>query len=218
MLPSNIVGMAALKGLDVIAVTDHNSCKNCPAVMKLAEAYGLIAIPGMEICTAEEVHVVCLFPTLQNALEFDKHVHSVLPQLENNEAIFGKQQIVNEDDEIIGTEPYLLINACNICFDDLFEVVSKYNGIMIPAHIEKSTNSMLSNLGMVPPDSKFKCSEIKHIGYREDILVKNPYLNKCKIITNSDAHYLEHINEPVNFIDAKSKSIKDVLESLESIF
>ena len=92
MLPSNIVGMAALKGLDVIAITDHNSCKNCPAVIKLAEAYGVIAIPGMEICTSEEVHVLCLFSTLEKAMAFDEYVHVRIPPFPNDEIIFGKQQ------------------------------------------------------------------------------------------------------------------------------
>ena len=75
MTPANIVGMAAIKGLDVIAVTDHNSCRNCPAVMRAAEEYGILAVPGMEINTSEEVHAVCLFPTLERALEFDAYVY-----------------------------------------------------------------------------------------------------------------------------------------------
>lgn len=214
MLPSNIVGMAALKGLDVIAVTDHNSCKNCPAVIKLAEAYGVIAIPGMEICTSEEVHVVCLFPALENALNFDQYVHNKIPFFPNDEAIFGKQQIVDEDDNIIGSEPYLLINAADISFDSLYSLVSSYGGIMIPAHIDKSTNSLISNLGFIPPDSKFTCVEIKHIGYKDKLITENPYLNNCRIISNSDAHYLENINEPINFIESDSKSIEDILKAL----
>ena len=74
MTPGNIVGMSAIKGLDVIAVTDHNSCRNCPAVLKLAEQYGVLAIPGMELTTAEEVHAVCLFSELSAAMEFDRFV------------------------------------------------------------------------------------------------------------------------------------------------
>lgn len=78
MTPGNIVGMAAIKGLDVIAVTDHNSCRNCPAVLKLAEQYGVLAIPGMELTTAEEVHAVCLFSELSAAMEFDRFVYEKL--------------------------------------------------------------------------------------------------------------------------------------------
>ncbi len=216
MLPSNIIGMAALKELDVIAVTDHNSCKNCPAVMRLAEAYGITAIPGMEINTAEEVHALCLFPTLEKAMEFDGYVHSKLPPFPNDEKIFGKQQLADEDDNILGTEPYLLINATEIYFYELYDLVKSYGGVMIPAHIDKSVNSLIANLGFIPPDSRFTAAEIKHIGFKEDIIEKNPYLKKCRIITDSDAHYLEHINEPVNFIEAESKNIGDILYALEN--
>ena len=217
MLPSNIVGMAALKELDVIAVTDHNTCKNCPAVMKLAEAYGVTAIPGMELTTEEEVHVLCLFPDLEKALEFDAFVHEKLMPFPNNEEVFGKQLIVDEDDNVIGSEPYLLINATSINFEEVYGHVTRFGGIMIPAHVDKSTTSLLANLGFVPDDSKFTCAEIKHKGFVEDILKKNPYLKNCNIIHDSDAHYLEYINEPENFIEADSNSIKDVLKALITV-
>lgn len=129
MTPANIVGMAMIKGLDLIAVTDHNSCKNCPAVLTMAEAYGLTALPGMELTTSEEVHVVCLFADLKDALAFDEYVYSHLMAVPNNEKIFGKQQLYNADDEIIGTIPNLLINATDISFDDVFDLTKDYNGI-----------------------------------------------------------------------------------------
>jgi len=214
MTPGNIVGMAVIKELDVIALTDHNSCKNCSSFMKLAEAYGIIAIPGMELCTVEEVHVVCLFPTLEDAMNFDQYVYDKLMRVSNNECIFGKQQICNEEDEIIGNEPYLLINVADIPFDQVYDLVNEYHGIMIPAHIDKNANSVLSNLGFIPPDSKFTCVELKNMASLHTIRKSNPYLDKCKVISNSDAHYLEHINEPVNYLYSESKQIKDILQSL----
>lgn len=216
MLPSNIVGMAALKGLDVIAVTDHNSCGNCPAVMKLAQEYGITAIPGMELTTAEEVHVVCLFPELNNAMAFNEYVHSCLIKVENKEDIFGKQQFVNEDDAVTATEPYLLINATTIGFDDVYKAVTDYGGIMIPAHIDKSTTSLLSNLGFILPDSKFRCAEVKHIGFLDDLTNKHTYLKTCSILTDSDAHYLQDINEAVNFLEAPSRKISDILNAVQT--
>lgn len=217
MLPSNIVGMAALKGLDVIAVTDHNACGNCPAVMKLAEAYGVTAIPGMELTTEEEVHVVCLFPALDNAMAFGEHIRKHMTPFPNDEAIFGRQVIVNEDDEVIGKEPYLLINATTIGFDAVYSHVTEYGGIMIPAHVDKSTTSLLSNLGFIPPDSRFVCAEVKHTGFLDKLKSEHPYLNGCNIIHDSDAHYLEHIHEPEFFLEAESKSIGDILKALTQI-
>lgn len=214
MTPANIVGMAALKELNVIAVTDHNSCKNCPAVLTLAEQYHIIALPGMELCTQEEIHVLCLFAELFDALRFDEFVSSKLIKVPNNEKIFGKQEIYNENDEKTGDEPYLLINAADISFDGLGRLMSEYHGIYIPAHLDKNSNSLLSNLGFVPPDSDFAAAELADLTHLERLSNLNPYLNRCNIITNSDAHVLESIHEAVNYLDCESRERKDILEAL----
>lgn len=214
MTPANITGMAALKGLDVIAVTDHNSCKNCPAVMKAAEEYGIIAIPGMEINTSEEVHAVCLFPELGAAMDFDKYVYDKLLKFKNRPDIFGKQQIYNENDEICGEVKELLISSTEISFDSLWSLVRSYNGIMFPAHIDKNANSIISNLGFIPPDSCFKTAEIKDLKKLHELKRSNPYLEQCRIISNSDAHYLENIKEPELMLPVRSKSIESVIEAL----
>lgn len=214
MTPANIVGMAALIGLDIIAVTDHNSCKNCPAVMAAAAEYGLTVIPGMELCTSEEVHVLCLFPTLEDALAFDVYVSEHLPPIPNKEEIFGKQQICNSQDQVIGTEPYLLINAADISFDAVYELVLAYHGIMIPAHIDKSSNSLLANLGFIPPDSRFTCVEMRHPGHFEALKGQHPYLEHCRLVSNSDAHYLDKIHEPTNFIEVESLDPAAILKAL----
>ncbi len=214
MTPGNIVGMAAIKGLDVIAVTDHNSCKNCPAVMKRAEQFGILALPGMEINTSEEVHAVCLFPELSQAMEFDVYVYEKLIKFPNNEAVFGKQQICDEQDNCIGTEPNLLINITDISFEGLWELVKSFGGVMFPAHVEKSANSLIANLGFVPPDSKFKTAELKDLKRLHEIRRANPLLESCRIITNSDAHYLEQIHEPEFTISVHEKSAWAVIEYL----
>jgi PHP family Zn ribbon phosphoesterase len=214
MTPSNIVGMSFLKNLDVIAVTDHNSCKNCPAVLKLAEQYNIIALPGMELCTLEEVHVLCLFSELSDAMEFDSYVSDKLIRLPNDERIFGKQEIYNEEEQKIGTAPYLLINATEIPFDLLGQLIKKYNGIYIPAHLDKNSNSLISNLGFVPPDADFPAAELADISALEELSRRNPYLKQCNIITDSDAHMLGKINEAVNFLECENKSREAVLHAL----
>lgn len=214
MTPSNIAGMAAVKGLDVIAVTDHNSCRNCPAVLRAAAEYGILAVPGMEINTVEEVHAVCLFPVLAAAMEFDAYVYGKLMKFPNNEKIFGKQQIYDEFDQVCGTEPNLLINAADISFDELWGLVRSYDGVMFPAHIEKSANSLIANLGFIPPDSRFGTAEVKDLGKLHELLRTNPYLKSCKIIHNSDAHYLEQIKEPELTLEVKERSVDGVIRAL----
>lgn len=214
MLPSNIIGMAFLKNLDVIAVTDHNTCKNCGVAMKLAEQYDIVVIPGMELCTMEEVHVLCLFAELTDAMQFDEYVSSRLMKIPNDERVFGKQEIVNDEDEIIGTEPYLLINATDISFDELGRLMQQFHGVYIPAHIDKKTNSLLSNLGFVPPDTDFKVAELADLTHLETLQEQNPYLRKCNIITDSDAHMLGNINEAEHFIKCENRTREDVIKAL----
>lgn len=216
MTPYNIAGMAAVKGLDVIAVTDHNSCKNCPAVLNAAEEYGVLALPGMELTTSEEVHAVCLFAELSKAMEFDAYVYERLLPVKNREDIFGRQLIYDCEDQISSTVENLLINSTTISFDNLWELVGSYGGVMFPAHIDKSSNSLISNLGFVPPDSRFAAAELKDIKKLHELMKMNPYLETCKIISNSDAHYLEDIKEPYFTITAVEKTARAVIKSLAS--
>ena len=214
MTPANIAGMAAVKGLDVIALTDHNSCKNCPAILKHGEEYGITVIPGMELTTAEEVHVVCLFPALGDAMAFDGYVYEHLLPIKNREDIFGKQQIMDADDQVTGNVERLLIGATDISFDQVFGLVESYRGIAYPAHIDKPTTSLLSNLGFVPPDSSFTCAEISTFDHLHQIQKEHPHFLQCKMLSSSDAHYLEDIREPDYQIYAKSQAAKDILEGL----
>ncbi len=214
MTPANIAGMAAVLGLDVIALTDHNSSKNCPALMAAAKEYGVLAIPGMELTTAEEIHAVCLFARLEAALDFDQYVYQRLVPFPNKEEIFGRQLIYDCQDQICGTIPNLLINSTEISFEGLWELVRSFDGVMFPAHIDKSSTSLLSSLGMIPPDSKFTTAEVKDLKRLHQLKREHPYLEQCRIISNSDAHYLEHIHEPELTLLAEEKSAEAVIQTL----
>lgn len=214
MTPANIAGMAALKGLDAAALTDHNSCKNCPAFLAAAAAYGVIGIPGMELTTSEEIHAVCLFSGLEQAMDFDRFVYERLIPVKNRPEIFGKQQIYNDKDQICGEEPLLLINAADISFDRLWEQVRACEGVMFPAHIDKSSNSLISSLGCIPPDSRFQTAEVKDMKKLHALKKAHTYLEKCRIICNSDAHYLEHIHERQWYLPIGERSAEAVIKTL----
>ncbi len=214
MTPANIAGMAAVKELELIAVTDHNSCKNCGAVLKAAEEYGVLALPGMELTTREEVHVVCLFEELAAAMDFDTYVYERLPDILNQEKIFGKQQIMDEEENILGIAEKLLINASDIGFDEVFDLVEARGGVMIPAHLDKTTTSLLSNLGFIPPDARFVTAEVKNLANLHRLKKEHPYLERCRIISNSDAHYLQDIHEPEHTLFVEEMTRKAVIRAL----
>ena len=160
MTVNNMLNMAVLGGIQVMAITDHNSCKNCPAAVEVAKELPIDLIPGMELCTSEEVHVICLFGQLEQAMAFDAYVHDHLPPVKNRPEIFGEQRILNAADEIIGYEPYLLINATAISIEEVVPLVRRFGGICYPAHIDKSSTSVFSNLGYFSAHWGFSTVEI----------------------------------------------------------
>jgi len=217
MTPANIVGMASVKGLSVIALTDHNTARNCPAAAAYAASFGITFIPGMELTTSEEVHALCLFPELEQALAFDAYVHERIQPVMNKPEIFGHQTVMDPDDNPSDEEPLLLINASTISFDGLTPLAASFGGIMIPAHIDKSSNSLLSILGTVPPDSSFRCAEISDLSKWEQVKKQNPYLESCRCICDSDAHYLPDIHEPEYFLHAEENTPAAILRALDPV-
>ena len=203
MTVNNIVNMAVIKGLDIIALTDHNSSANCPAFLEVAKSSGIKALAGMEINTMEEVHAVCLFPTLDKAMAFDKFVYESLPDVQNRPDIFGDQLILNAKDEVIGRLDKLLINASGISFYDLNDLMEEYGGIYFPAHIDRDSFSLISNLGFVPPDCIMSAIEIKDMAKYHAIRSENPIVQDLPLIRNSDAHYLWELSEKVNSLDKR---------------
>ena len=134
MTPNNLVNMAALLGCDIIALTDHNTCRNTPAAVKVGQAAGVLVIPGMELCTAEEAHVVCLFETVEDALAFDKYVCAHVPKVPNRPEIFGEQWVLNENDEKIGEISELLITATDISINDMQALAASSDQWMRPCY------------------------------------------------------------------------------------
>lgn len=215
MTPNNIVNFAKIMGYDVIALTDHNTALNCPAVEKIAQENGITFIPGMELCTSEEVHIVCLFYTLEDALNFSEYVKSTMPPIKNKPSVFGEQLICDENDDIIGQEDILLVTASGISTEKVVKKVAEYNGICYPAHIDRSSFSILSNLGMIDEYFGFKCAEIYDTMKEDELKKKHPYLNKLKILSDSDAHYLENMRLPQQVIDVPENNIKAILDFLK---
>jgi PHP family Zn ribbon phosphoesterase len=207
MTVNNIVNMAVINGLDIIALTDHNSAKNCPAFLKSAYGMNIKAVAGMEINTAEEIHAVCLFPELSDAMAFDEYVYRSLPDIKNRTDIFGEQIILNELDNPVGSVDKLLINACNISFFDLKGLMDKYHGIYFPAHIDRDSFSLISNLGMIPEDCVIDAIEIKNSANYHNILKKQPFIKDLPVLTNSDAHYLWDISNAENFLDKRIEKL-----------
>ena len=219
MTPNNVVNMAAVKGLDIIAVTDHNTAENLPAILECAQACGLTVVPGIEVETAEEVHIVCLFRTLEGAMQMQSVIYDKLPFIKNRREIFGEQRICNCEDEVIGEIPKMLIIATSIGTDEIFDIVKNIGGVAYPAHVDRDSYSVLSNLGFVPETYKGKYLELsrncdfQYFSQQADELTNAGY----HFFRASDAHYLWDIFERENFMELSEKSVDAVIDKLSAL-
>ena len=214
MTPNNIVGMAALAGYNIIAVADHNSTRNCKAVTEAAKQTDLLVIPAMELTTAEEVHVLCLLPTLEAAEEFDRYVYEKLPNIQNQTTIFGNQLYMDANDTIIGEESKLLISATSIGIYEVNDLIKLYGGVAIPAHVNRNSFSLISNLGFYDADMNFPAIELTASCNSEEF--KQTHNIPLPHIINSDAHSLEQIPDPKSKIKIEQLSAQDVIRAIKA--
>ena len=192
--PNNLAGMAFLNGVRIMALTDHNTCRNCPAFFAAARRYGVIPIAGMELTTSEDIHVVCLFETLEDALAFNDEVDTRRIRVKNREDIFGEQLILDEEDNVVAHEEDLLINATTIALDEAPQLVAKYGGICYPAHIDRPANGAIEILGDFPHYAGFRIAEL-HDRENEGPYVETYGLEGMRLLFSSDAHYLDQLRE-----------------------
>ncbi len=200
MTPNNIAGMAALKGLQIVALTDHNSAKNCPAFFAACKRQGIIAVAGMELSTAEDVHLVCLFENLDDAMRFDTAIEGHLMNIKNRPEIFGNQLVLDGDDEIVGEEQRLLISATDLSMGEAVELARKYGAHVHPAHVDRESNGIISVLGDIPADYGFDCFELNDAESIERINGEYPISKAMKHVVSSDAHHLWDISEADNSV------------------
>ena len=191
MTPANIAGMAMLAGLQVAALSDHNTTRNCQAFMQAAEQLGLLAVPAMELTTEEEAHILCLLPTLEAARELDRYVYAHLPSIRNKPEIFGNQLLMDAEDRVVGQEERLLITATSIGVYDAAGLLRELGGIAVPAHIDRSSFSILANLGFIAKDMGFTVAEVTRAANRPVLAAEHAELRGMPYITNSDAHRLD---------------------------
>lgn len=200
MTPNNIAGMAALNGLQIIALTDHNSCRNCPAFFEACKKHGLIAIAGMELTTSEDIHIICLFEHLDDAMQFEKIIEEKRIKIKNRTDIFGEQLIVDSEDNIIGVDEFLLPNATTLTIEAAYKIATQYGAVIYPAHVDRQANGIISTLGTFPDNPPFGYAEFNQKSLLDDYHFRYPNLNNKKILTSSDAHHLWDINEANNSI------------------
>ena len=193
MLPEFILERAQELGLQIIAVTDHNSAENAAAVVNAARGTGITVLPGMEVQTREEVHLLTLFDTLEQVTSWQEQVYANLPPLKNDEAVFGEQLLLDADGEPAGYLDRLLLTSTYFSVEDVVQRVCDLGGLCIPAHVDRTMYSIISNLGFVPPELDIVGVEIStNIGPVE-ARERFPQLARYSLVANGDAHPLKEM-------------------------
>lgn len=159
MTPAAIVKAAKEAGLELIAITDHNSARNCPAVAAEAEKAGIGFIPGIEVTTSEEIHCVCLLSDLGKAAAFSRWLDTLRPGIVNRPNVFGRQTVIGSRGSRT-EERELLFMARRISVNELSRAVRQYSGLIWPAHVDKPSNSLYSILGCWPEDLDMDAVEL----------------------------------------------------------
>ena len=190
MSPWNIVRMAQLEKLALIAITDHNTVANAGTVMQVGAELGLSVLAGMEVQTREEVHLLAIFPTLDLALAFEKFVWEYLPDIPNRPEVFGEQILYDSEDKQIGSIEKLLMQSVLLGVEEVGEAIAAHEGLVIASHINRRAYSLIGQLGFVPPDLSLDAVEIDRSFTYERFTNEYEQLRQYPVLCNSDAHQL----------------------------
>jgi PHP family Zn ribbon phosphoesterase len=210
LAPRKIVERAKNESLDIIAITDHNTAKNVQVVMRLGEKLGLAVIPGMEVQTREEIHLLTLFADWPSIAAWDEEVRQHLPDVRNDPEVFGDQPIVDEEGNISGFEERLLLNSIHLSLEDVKRRVEGHGGLIIPSHFDKGSFSLISQLGLIPEDLELEALEMSpRRGLRQAGGIADAALHIPRIVS-SDAHRLEDIGTARTVLRLADSSLKEL--------
>jgi PHP family Zn ribbon phosphoesterase len=196
MSPGNVVTRARDLEIDVLAITDHNTCGNVRPFVEKGEEMGVLVLPGMELETREGIHVVCLFDGLEAAADFDRLVQTLLPAVPNNVKALGHQFLLDRNGAVVGEDPRMLLLGADISIDGAVIEAESRGGLAIAAHVDRQAYSLVSVFGFVPNHLGLHGIELTtHLRRDEAMIVQAEELG-YQLISASDAHMLNQIQSP----------------------
>ncbi|MFN3396029.1 MAG: PHP domain-containing protein [Thermodesulfovibrionales bacterium] len=213
MTPRKIIKTAIKRGLDIIALTDHNSIENVEVAMKLGDDK-VHVLAGMEVTSSEEIHILALFDDIKKAEKMQSLVYDSLPSEENDERLYGHQVVVNEEDEVLSLNKRLLIGATGMGVEELVETIHIIGGISIASHVDKEAFSVISQLGFIPDDLSFDALEFSYHIKREEAVTRYKGLDRFPWISFSDAHFLQDIGKRVTVLQMDGTSLEHIKKAL----
>jgi len=193
MSPHNVLRVAAERGVDILAITDHNSTRNVSAFMEVASDYGITIIGGAEVTTREEIHCITLFPGTRELTEFQVYLDYHISKIPNSARLFGHQYVIDSEEMILDEVDYLLITGLEQTINQVEKAVHDLGGLFIPAHIDRARFSVISQLGMIPHNVKCDAIEFSRYANCDQVYNSNPELKAIPAIFSSDAHFVTDV-------------------------
>ena len=213
MSPRKIVKQSLEQQLDLIAICDHNTAENAEATLREGTRQGLAVLPGMEICSKEEVHLVTLFKKIENALEMQEYIYTHLPG-ENQPDVFGNQVVADENDRVLGENPRLLIGATQLSLLDIVQRVHNLGGICISSHVDRPSYSLIGQLGFIPDDLHLDAVEVSYRVDLDKASTAVPGIQDYPCVTSSDAHFLRDIGKVFTEFILAAPTLEEIRKAL----
>jgi predicted metal-dependent phosphoesterase TrpH len=216
MSPKKIVRKSLEKHLDLIAICDHNTAENVPATLREGRRRGIAVLPGMEICSKEEVHLVALFNNVEDSLKMQEYVYAHLSG-QNQPEVFGHQVIADEHDQVLGENPRLLIGATQLSLVEIVNKVHQLDGICISSHVDRPSYSLIGQLGFIPPDLHLDAVEVSYRVALDKATTQVPGIADYPCVTSSDAHFLHDIGKVWTEFVLAAPTVEEIAMALVGI-
>jgi len=207
MSPQNIVSQAKTKNIDLLGICDHNSAENVSALRKAAKKFKIQVLPGIEVTTQEEVHILALFNKISSVAKLQEIIYQNLPG-ENNDKTFGMQVAVNEIGEVLHFNRHLLIGATTIPLEEIIKLIHSLDGLAIASHIDREAFSIISQLGFIPDTIELDALEVSPLISLSE--AKKRYKPELPLVCFSDAHFLKEIGQCYTFFYIEKTSIQEI--------
>jgi len=216
MTPRNIVWHAVKHGIDIVAITDHNACDNVTAALVVAKNTNVTILPGMEVETKEEVHIIVLFEKMHQLKRWEQFVNEHMSGRLNDEKRFGAQFVVDESDELIRIKPEMLLTSLNSGISEVCTIVHDLGGICIASHVDRPANSLFAQLGFIPPDVELAAVEVSRLTSLGDAKKRFPGIGNLPIVTSSDAHTIDDfLSGPKTIFYMDAPTLPEIQQALK---
>lgn len=215
MSPRNIVSKVLQDKIDIVAICDHNSAENVATAMRVASGRNVTVLPGMEVCTREEIHILAIFEKLESALELQSLVHRHLSG-ENDPEVFGLQVVANEFDEVVGFQNRLLMGAVDLSIEQVVNEIHHLDGLAVASHIDRESYSIIGQLGFIPDELKLDALEISQNISVEEARNRFGEYQRYQLIQNSDAHFVDDVGKRSTRFLMEEPSFNELAKALRN--